>query len=70
MDRRLTLLFDMQKFQNKSKLNSIISDVENRYAHSIDDDDLELVSAAGTGDMLRDKPRLVTIILLPEERKP
>lgn len=47
MDNRLKNLFDRQRFQQNPKLNSVIQDVESRYADALDDDDLDLVNAAG-----------------------
>lgn len=40
-------LFDFQRFENQEDLADIISDVESRYGHALEDDDLEFVSAAG-----------------------
>ena len=53
MERRLCRLFDRQKFQQNSRLSSIIDDVERRYACAMNDDDLALVSAAGDADAMR-----------------
>lgn len=47
MERKLTDLFDRQRFQQNAKLADVIRDVESRYADGVEDDDLELVSAAG-----------------------
>lgn len=40
-------LFNFQRFENQEDLAGIISDVESRYGHALEDDDLEFVSAAG-----------------------
>ena len=46
---KLSQAFDFQKFRQNPKLEAITSDVENRYDKAaLSDDDLELVSAAGT----------------------
>lgn len=45
--KKLSQVFDFQRFQQNERLADIISDVESRYAHALTDDDLELVSAAG-----------------------
>ena len=47
MERKLSRLFDMQKFHQNHRLAKVISDVESRYASAVSDDDLELVNAAG-----------------------
>lgn len=47
MERKLVNLFDRQRFERNAKLADIVSDVENRYAKALSDDDMELVSAAG-----------------------
>ena len=48
MERKLFQAFDRQRFQQNARLASIIGDVESRYTHALSDDDLEMVSAAGT----------------------
>ena len=47
MERKLVNLFDRQRFERNAKLAGIVSDVESRYAGEVNDDDLEMVSAAG-----------------------
>ena len=49
MERKLVNLFDRQRFERNAKLAGIVSDVESRYAGEVNDDDLEMVSAAGEG---------------------
>ncbi len=43
----LSRLFDLQRFSQNSRLESIISDVESRYGKAISDEDLAYVNAAG-----------------------
>lgn len=45
--KKLTQLLDFQRFQQNPKLAAIIGDVERRYTSELNDDDLEMVSAAG-----------------------
>ena len=52
MEKKLTRLFDYQKFQGNARLAAIIGDVESRYARALSDDELELVNAAGDADGL------------------
>ena len=60
MERKLFQAFDRQRFQQNARLASIISDVESRYARALSDDDLEMVSAAGVTEPIRDE-----ILLFP-----
>ena len=55
MERKLFQAFDRQRFQQNARLASIISDVESRYARALSDDDLEMVSAAGVTEPIRDE---------------
>jgi len=51
MERRLKNLFDYQRFENNPRLARLIDETEQRYViTAIDDEDLELVSAAGVTD--------------------
>ena len=55
MERKLMQRFDRQRFQQNARLAGIIGDVESRYARALTDDDLELVSAAGTANPVKDE---------------
>ena len=55
MERKLFQAFDRQRFQQNARLASIIGDVERRYARALSDDDLEMVSAAGVTEPIRDE---------------
>ena len=59
MERKLFQAFDRQRFQQNARLASIIGDVESRYARALSDDDLELVSAAGTANPVKDETLLI-----------
>ena len=50
MEKRLSRLFDYQKFAQSSELADVIADVDSRYpvAKELSDDDLMNVSAAGS----------------------
>ena len=50
MEKKLSRLFDFQKFAGNSELADIIADVDSRYpkAQVLSDDDLMDVAAAGT----------------------
>ena len=67
MERKLFQAFDRQRFQQNARLAGIISDVENRYARVLTDDNLEMVSAAGTTDVIRDETMLIIPILPQDE---
>ena len=45
--KRLTALFDYQRFERNKRLQALIEDTENRCMNALSDDDLEWVSAAG-----------------------
>ena len=59
MERKLFQAFDRQRFQQNERLAGIISDVESRYARALADDDLEMVSAAGTAEPVMDEWLLI-----------
>ena len=56
MEQKIRMLFDLQRFSGNPRLNSIIGDVESRYAGALSDDDLELVSAAGDAAPVPPRP--------------
>ena len=72
MERKLSQLFDRQRFQQNARLAGIIDDVESRYTRVVDDDDLELVSAAGQiyAPQSPEDRVLINVILPPEEKHP
>ena len=53
--KRLTALFDYQRFERSKRLQALIEDTERRCLCSLSDDDLEWVSAAGEETDLKDK---------------
>ena len=53
--KRLTALFDYQRFERNNRLQALIEDTENRCMNALSDDDLEWVSAAGEETDLKDK---------------
>ena len=53
--KRLTALFDYQRFERNKRLQALIEDTENRCMNALSDDDLEWVSAAGEKTDLKDK---------------
>ena len=53
--KRLTALFDYQRFERNKRLQALIEDTENRCMNALSDDDLEWVSAAGEETDLKDK---------------
>ena len=56
MEKKISKLFDFQKYESNEKLAGVIQDVEARYpdtkANALSDDELSFVAAAG-------KPNLV-----------
>lgn len=55
MTKKLTALFDYQRFERNERLQALIEDTENRCMNALSDDDLEWVSAAGEETDLKDK---------------
>ena len=55
MTKKLTALFDYQRFERNKRLQALIEDTENRCMNALSDDDLEWVSAAGEETDLKDK---------------
>ena len=53
--KKLTALFDYQRFERNKSLQALIEDTENRCMNALSDDDLEWVSAAGEETDLKDK---------------
>ena len=45
--KKLTALFDYQRFERNKRLQALIDDTERRCLCSLSDDDLEWVNAAG-----------------------
>ena len=52
--KKLTALFDYQRFERNKRLQALIEDTENRCMNALSDDDLEWVSAAGEETDLKD----------------
>ena len=53
--KKLTSLFEYQRFARNERLQALIADTENRCLNVLSDDDLEWVSAAGESSDLREK---------------
>ena len=53
--KKLTALFDYQRFERNKRLQALIDDTERRCLCSLSDDDLEWVSAAGEETDPREK---------------
>ena len=53
--KKLTALFDYQRFERNKRLQDLIDDTERRCLCSLSDDDLEWVSAAGEETDLQEK---------------
>lgn len=53
--RKLTALFDYQRFERNERLQAMIEETENRRLNALSDNELEWVSAAGEPSDLREK---------------
>ena len=52
MEKRLSLLFDYQKYEKNADLQAVIDSVHARYsARQLSDDEADLVAAAGMPEM-------------------
>lgn len=49
MENKIKALFEFQRFSGNKRLDAMINDTESRYRSELSDDDLENVSAAGSG---------------------
>ena len=62
MEKKISLLFDFQKFEKNKDLQAVIDAVHARYsARKLTDDEAELVAAAGTPEAALKRTR-------PEEK--
>lgn len=52
MENTLKKLFEYQKFEKNSKLESLIAQAHSNYDRELSDDDLEMVAAAGEAAVL------------------
>lgn len=50
MENKMKKLFEYQRFENNARLAKLINETESRYATALDDDDLDIVAAAGVID--------------------
>ena len=69
-ERRLSGLFDRQRFFGNPALDALIAETESRCfgGRSLADEDLDLVSAAGESDPLWDDSiREESMLIIPEE---
>ena len=69
-ERKLSQVFDFQRFQQNARLAALISNVESRYTTELCDDDLELVSAAGVPDINKAEKLLINPFDQDEEKQP
>ena len=56
MEKKLTNLFEYQRFEGNKRLQKLIDEAENRAAQALDDDDLAFV-AGGVGSDEMSQPR-------------
>ena len=47
MEKKLSRLFDFQKFENNPRLSALIQETETRYMRELTDEELYMVTAAG-----------------------
>lgn len=72
-ERRLSGLFDRQRFFRDPALDSLISETESRCfgGRALTDDELDMVSAAGESDPLQDDIiEDETMLIIPVESQP
>ena len=49
MENKIKALFEFQRFSGNKRLEAMINDTESRYRNELSDEDVENVSAAGSG---------------------
>ncbi len=50
MEKKLAALFDYQHFEPNSRLAKMIANTEAKYSRALDDDELDMVNAAGEAE--------------------
>lgn len=55
MEKKLKMMFDFQRFENNAKLSKLIAETETRFKKQLDDDELELIAAAGEAEQKKEK---------------
>ncbi len=55
MENTLKTLFEYNRFENNTRLSSLIEETEAHYDSELSENDLSLVSAAGSADTLLNK---------------
>ena len=50
MKKKLAALFDYQRFEPNSRLAKMIANTEAKYSRALDDDELDMVNAAGEAE--------------------
>lgn len=49
MENKIKAIFEFQRFAGNKRLDAMINDAEDRYRNELSDEDVEIVSAAGSG---------------------
>lgn len=57
MDKKLKMLFELQRFENNPRLQSLIETTQERSKREMADDDLWMVNAAGAPDLQKPEPK-------------
>lgn len=52
MEKKLAALFDYQRFEPNSRLAKMIANTEAKYSRALDDDELDMVNAAGEAEQM------------------
>lgn len=71
MEQKLKRLFDYQKFQNNPRLEAMLAEAEGSCA-ALEDDALDMVSAAGDGQLMLHPDSLayeLPLVPLPPEKR-
>lgn len=61
MENKIKALFEFQRFSGNKRLDAMINDTESRYRNELSDNDLENVSAAGSGLAKKSLPKKKTL---------
>ena len=61
MENKIKALFEFQRFSGNKRLEAMINDAESRYRNELSDEEVEIVSAAGSGFPKKSFPKKKTL---------
>ena len=61
MENKIKALFEFQRFSGNKRLEAMINAAESRYQNELSDEEVEIVSAAGSGFPKKSFPKKKTL---------